>query len=384
MIKLIILLVILFFGLLFGHTLMGIDGRVVIALPSTVIEMSLISCAIIIFFAVIIFWLLEWAVKKIYRSIAGSKNWLGSFSRRQQRKAFYQSINAMLLNEPNTALANIRKTLGGDFYGTNALIAAELEMQAGNYDQAQAYLITATDNPEAEAIAILKQAEITLIQGDPQEAMNLLSAIEGKARQTKSFVVLKLKILAALQDWPQIKTLATNHKKLLGDDYITWVGECMHSEFAAIASKHGANALKQHWQSLSRQAKKDEANQVAYIQLLIDQGLHADVEPELVKFASKNAHSAYWPLFKQLQLANPAASMRFIESEIKAQPTNPTLFSVLGHLAFNSGDMPLCIKAMRKALELKHSKEDMKLLALALERSNDVAAANALYHELLS
>jgi len=383
MIKLIVLLVILFVGLLFGHTLMGIEGRVVIALPGTVIEMSLISCAIIIFFAVITFWILEWAVKKIFRTISGSKTWLGAFSRRQRSNAFYESINAMLVNEPALALKNIRKTMGGDFRGTNALIAAELEIQAGNLDQAQAFLIDAADYPKTEAIAIMKQAEIALNQGKGEEAMTLLASVEGKSRQNKSFVQLKLRILAKLQDWPQIKTLATNHKKLLGDDYITWASQWVHGEFAAIASKQGANALKQHWQGLSRQARKDEANQVVYVQLLIDQGLYNDAQAVLVEFAEKHAHSVYWPLFKQLKLANPAPSMRFIESELKKQPNNPELFSVLGNLAYNSGDIQLCLKATRKALDLRHNKDDLKLLAKALESNNDLAGANALYHDLI-
>lgn len=384
MIKLIVLLVILFVGLLFGHTLMGIEGRVVIALPGTVVEMSLISCAIIIFFAVILFWILEWALKKIVRAVSGSKTWLGAFSRRQQTNAFYQSINAMIVNEPALALKHIRKTMGGDFRGTNALIAAELEIQAGNLDQAQAFLIDAADHPKTESIATMKQAEIALSQGNGKEAMTLLASVEGKERQTKSFVLLKLRILAKLQDWPQIKSLATSNKKLLGDDYIVWASQCVQGEFAAIASKQGANALKQHWLSLPRQAKKDEANQVVYVQLLIDQDLHNDAQTALIEFASKHSHAAYWPLFKQLKLAKPAASMRYIESEIKKQPGNAELFSVLAYLAYNSGDMQLCLKAVRKALELRHDKEDLRLMAQALENTNDLAGANALYHDLVN
>ena len=382
MIKFIVLLCVLFVGLLFGHTLIGVEGRVIIALPETVIELSIISTLIIAFFAVLAFWLLEWLFKKIIRTVMGSKTWLGALSKRQQTQAFYNSINAMLLNDNATAVKLIAKTMNGDFKGTNALIAAELEMQAGNYAKAQAFLMDAADSPITKNIALMKQANIAMLNQQAQEAMNLLSGVEGKVRGSKYFVQLKLSILAALEDWPQVQTFAASHKKLLADDYITWASQCASGEFAAIASKHGAKALQEHWKALPRQARKNQENQISYVQLLIDAGLHSDAEQELLTHINKQSTASQWPLMKQLVLPNSSALLRQIEKEIKASPTNHNLFSVLAHLAYNSHNIELARKAASKSLELKDNTNDKLLLAKILEQSSDYQGANALYQNL--
>lgn len=384
MIKVIILLILLFVGLFFGHHLIGVEGRVIIALPKTVYEMNIISSLIIYTLSIVLIWLTVWLILKLLRSISGTKNWLGLFSKRQQNNAYYKTINAMLMNEQNEARKLIQKTFGGDFQGSNYLIAAQLERQANNNTQAQAYLIQAMDDPKSEPLAIMQQAEIALSQNDAKAAMEQLSKVEGKVRKTKAFVLLKLNILESLGDWQQIQQLATDNKRLLGDDYIPWAEQCVKGEFATIASKRGAKALQTHWETLSRKAKSDQANQNAYVQLLIDQGLYTEAEEVLVKFASKHAHASQLDLFKQIVLPNPSKALRYIESEIKNKPEDATLYSALAQLAFNSQDFDLAEKAVTKALDLKPSDDDNALYAKLLEKSHDFEKANKVYQGLLN
>lgn len=383
MIRLFVLLIILIIAITFGQSLVGMDGRVIIALPDKMIELTIMSALITLAAGILFFWITVWAVTKLVRIVIGSRKWLGAYSKKQQSAAFYESINAMLSNEHDRALQLVRKTMGGDFHGTNYLIAAELEVQNSNFDQAKAYLISAMDDPKAEPLAKLKQAEISLNEKQPKEAMNLLSAIEGNVRKTKGFVLLKLRILEALNDWAQIQTVAKDNKRVLGDDYVNWASQCIQGEFAAIASKQGANALKQHWQSLPRAARKDIANQVVFIQLLIDQGLYADAETELVALASKQQYQDHLSLFKQIILPSPAKSIKHIEHQIKHSPENGQLYSVLANLAYNSGDFELARKALKKALELSPTAADKALLAKVLEQANDFEGANAVYQGLM-
>jgi HemY protein len=76
--------------------------------------------------------------------------------------------------------------------------------------------------------------------------------------------------------------------------------------------------------------------------------------------------------------------MRLIESWIKADPQNAKLYSVLAHLAFNSGDNELAEKAVRKALELASDPDDGRLLARLLEQQNAFEKANNVYKGLLT
>lgn len=383
MIKFVILLIILFAAFVFGHNLLDIEGRVIIAFPETMYEMKLFTSIVFLVFGLIALWVIYWLVVKVVRALIGSRKWLGTYSRNQQVNAYYESINAILNDQRDLALKTIRKTIGADFKGSNYLVAAELEMQNNNFQQAKAYLIQAMDYPKTESIAKLKQAEINLLEGEAENAMASLSAIEGKARKSKGFILLKLRILASLNDWEQIENVAKENKKLLGDEYVNWASRCIKGEFAAIASKQGANALKQHWHDLPRGAKRDVANQVVYIQLLIEQGLYVDAETDLVSFSSKQNDPALFALFKQLTMPNPSKAIKYIESEIKRHPENPELYSVLAHLAFNSGDFELCRKALSKALELRPTASDKALLAKVLEHNKDYEGANALYQGLI-
>ncbi len=383
MIKLLLILVFILTAIFFGYKLSEIEGRIIIDLAGTIIQTSLLGSAIIIIFSVVFIWLFVWLLTKMLRAASGSRNWFGSLSKRQQTRNFYQSINAMLMNNQPLALKHIRKSTKDEFNGTNYLIAAELERQAGNLQQAQAYLIQAMDNPEVAPLALMKQAELCLQHDQAAEAMTILASVEGDIRKTKGFITLKLHVLEGLNDWDQIETVATENKRILGDDYVVWASQWTQGEFAAIASKQGTNALKSHWQQLSRSQRKDQANQITYIQLLIDQGQSAEAEHELVEIAAKQSHPEYWKLFKQLSHPNPAKAMKFIEHEIKKSPNNAQLYSVLANLAYNIKDYELAGKALHKALELDDNRADKALLASVLEKNNQYEQANTLYKGLL-
>ncbi|MFC3123177.1 heme biosynthesis HemY N-terminal domain-containing protein [Agaribacter flavus] len=380
MIKFILVLLLLFAALLLGHNLIGYEGRVVIATESTVIELTLISSLIIAFIVIILFWLLEWSVKKIIRSLSGSKNWLGALSSRQQNKAFYTALNAYLIGDTEAAKNNIEKSFGGDYNGTNYLLASELHKDK---PEKALRLLSYCDEDKPALYLTIKRAQL-LLNTSPKAALQTLDALPNKAQQTPIVVNAKLAALAKQDRWLEIKDLITQHKKNLGDTYIEWAQRATHGEFAEIASKSGANALKEKWANLSRAAKKDLANQLCYIQLLMDQNLHQEAETVLIDCAKKHTHAAFLGLFKQLQHANPAASIKFIEQKIKSQADAPEYYSVLAHLAFNSKDYALAQRAINKALELRQNNEDVLLLAAILEQQACYDQANVLYKKLLT
>ncbi|WP_371194764.1 heme biosynthesis HemY N-terminal domain-containing protein [Glaciecola sp. SC05] len=383
MIKLIVLLVILFFALLFGHTLIGQEGMVIIALPETVIELSIISAAIIIFFSLMGFLILVWLVKRLVRMMSGSRNWFGSYSRRQQNRAFHRGLHAYLIGDFTAAQPLLQKSFGGEFSGTNYMLAADIDARIHQGKNVDGLLAQAQLDADATGCAILKQAQLALMDNQASKALEVLTELPEKEKKHPIAIQLKLQALAKLNRWPEVKNLISEHKRVIAKDYLSWAQRATHGEFAAIVSKHGANALKEKWQNLSRSARKDVANQVCYVQLLLDQGLASDAEEILVEFAKKQEHDAYWGLFKQLDHASPVKAIRFIEHKIKQQPENAVLYSVLAHLAYNSKDNSLAQRAINKAIELERNQQDLLLLAAILEQQQAYEKANELYKSLL-
>ncbi len=371
-------------GLLFGHAAIGEKGRIFIAMGEWRIQMTVVSAAISLLFGFVVAVISWWAIKRIIRMISGSRNWFGILSRRKQSKAFFNAISACTIGDYESAQKHINKTFPGDFDGANYMLAADIDRRVNNGHNVENLLSIAETFPESEAPAKIQQAAWFIQQHQFKQAEVVLDSIDNKTQQQAIVVRLWLSVLAALGKWTLVKEKLSTHKKVLGDDYVQWAQQAVQGEFAEIASKQGANALKEKWDSLPRAAKKDIANQIVYVQLLIDQGLSKDAEPILVELAKKSRHPAFHGLFKQLKHPSPIHAMRLIESWIKAEPANAQLYSVLAHMAYNSGDNVLAEKAVRKALELASNPEDGRLLARLLEKQNAFEKANNVYKGLLT
>ncbi|WP_412972633.1 heme biosynthesis HemY N-terminal domain-containing protein [Glaciecola sp. MF2-115] len=380
----IFLLVLFFVGLLFGHAAIGEKGRIFIAMGEWRIQMTVVSALISFIIGFVVITVVWWLVKRIYRMIAGSRNWFGVLSKRKQSKALFNAINACAVGDYESAQKYINKTFPGDFDGANYMLAADIDRRVNGGKNVNNLLGIAETFPETEAAAKTQQVAWFIQQHQFKQAEAILDTIDAKSQQQAVVVRLWLSVLAALGKWHLVKEKLRAHKKVLGDDYVQWAQQAMQGEFAEIASKQGANALKEKWASLPRAAKKDIANQIVYIQLLIDQGLSKDAELVLVELAKKTKNPAFHGLFKQLKHPSPHQAMRLIESWIKADMNNAQLYSVLAHLAYNSGDNELAEKAVRKALELASNPEDGRLLARLLEKQNAFEKANNVYKGLLT
>lgn len=380
----IFLLILFFTGLLFGHAAIGEKGRIFIAMGEWRIQMTVVSAVISFIIAFVVLTVVWWAIKRTFRMIAGSRNWFGVLSKRKQNKALFNAINACAIGDYHSAQKYINKTFPGDFDGANYMLAADIDRRINSASNVENLLSIAETFPESEAAAKTQQAAWLLQQHQFKSAETVLESIDTKSQQQAVVVRLWLSVLAALGKWDVVKEKLATHKKILGDDYVHWAQQAVQGEFAEIASKQGANALKEKWAALPRAAKKDIANQIVYVQLLIDQGLSTEAEPILVELAKKSRNPAFHGLFKQLKHPSPHQAIRLIESWIKNDMENAQLYSVLAHLAYNSGDNELAEKAVRKALGLASQPEDGRLLARLLEKQNAFEKANNVYKGLLT
>ena len=101
--------------------------------------------------------------------------------------------------------------------------------------------------------------------------------------------------------------------------------------------------------------------------------MHQDAEQALVEYQKTGPEPLLLPLYKQLQLPNPAAAIRQLENWLKQDDSNLQLYSTLGHLAFNAGDMTLAEKALGKAIALGQQQQDILQMA-ALNQQDNISA----------
>ena len=154
--------------------------------------------------------------------------------------------------------------------------------------------------------------------------------------------------------------------------------------FAEIASKDGAAELKQNWLAQPRATRKDPAQQAAYVQQLLDQGMFADAEKILIESQKSGPNALLVPLFKQIKLPNPAASISKLENWLKHDELNVDLLSALANVANHAGDKVLAEKALAKAIKLDNRQEDLLLMASIKESQHDDSHALQLYKQSLA
>jgi len=381
---LLVIIVVVFACILFGHSLIGQKGYVLIALGNTTIEMSVISALITLTLFLLAIRFGEWALRAIFSALAGSRKWFGVLSQRRQKKAFYDAINALATGQLVTAKKSIARTFGGEFGGVNYILAADIERQLNNDDNVVRLLEAAHTYPQSEETATIQLATWFTNHAQFQSALDALKRLPKNTRKTKTLGKVWLTTLAGLKQWHLLKDKLAEFKKVLGDDYIVWAQGATQGEFNAIVSKQGANALIQHWQNLSKTARSDIANQRAYLQLLIEQGMSAEAEPILVSLSGKQAKPVFYDLFKMLKHPNPTKAVATVEHWIKNDPQNGDLYSVLAHLAANSGDDQLAEKAVTKSLDLRANSQDAALYASLLENRQDFKQASLVYKNALS
>lgn len=379
----VILLILIAIGLVFGQFFLDIPGRVIIALPDTVIEMTPLSSLIILTSILLALVLLIALIKRVTKTAGFSHRWLKNRNQKLQQKSFYTAINMSLIDELDTAEQEISKTYKANFTGTNALLGASIAIQNNKLEDAKSILKLALETPETAQIAKLKLAQIALIERQFSVAMDLIASIDGSLRSTQAFIDCKMRILVALEDWSEIVKFAGQHKKQLSEEHLALLSNGVKNEFAAISSKQGAKSLISHWQTLPKKQQNDLGNVIEYISLIIEQGLHKDAEHVLVSAAKKHGFDKLLPLFKRLILRSPTLAISFLEAQLKKQGDNPSLLSALAHVAYNSGDLILAKKVIDKSLSLDKNTDDLKLLANILEAQNDHKGANQIYTSLL-
>lgn len=384
LIRIFMVLVILLIGLVLAVMVFDDGGYVFVEFNSWVIEMNVWSLSLSLIFIFIGLMLINLLVNTSLAAASGSRNWLGNWGTRKKQQAFTSGLIALAETNYLLAKSHLGKIEDENFDGINLLAAAEAEVQLGETNKAIEYWQKAAQYNKSALAAQLCLIRHALQQQKPADAIQQIQNLNEKQQSQKAVVQLWAQALGQAGNWHELQNKLKGWKKTLGDDYEPLMQQASKGNFAEIASKEGASQLKQNWQALPRATRKDPAQQAAYIQQLIDQGMFADAETALVEYQKSGPQPLLLPLFKQLRLPNPAAAIKQLESWIKRDDLNVDLLSALGHLANNANDKQLAEKALAKAIKLGNRQEDLVLMASIKESQDDQAQALQLYKQSMS
>ncbi|MBU3023714.1 heme biosynthesis HemY N-terminal domain-containing protein [Aestuariibacter sp. A3R04] len=375
----ILLIVALLAAMLIAPQVVGDKGYVLISMGTVNIEMTVVSLCISLLVVGIGSWILWRFISRLFGLVSGSRNWFGGLSRRKRQRKFYRGFHALAEGDLEGAKKAFQDTTDGDFDGVNYLAAAQVAHALNEPDRVALLLERAAEYDNAKVAACIVLARNDLAQGKQQRALDRLNELDEKAAQHPQVIRLKARAMGELGQWQTLQEQLPQWRKPLKEDYVTWAQTVAKGKFAEIASKQGANALRQYWQKLPRKMRNDDAYRAAYAQQLLEQGMHKDAEACLVEWQKKGPHAVLLPLMAQISMPNPTAAIALLEKWIKQDSENPALYSTLGHVAFNAGDDALAEKVLLKAVKLQENQRDLMALAEISERRHNDAQALSLY-----
>ncbi|MDM7859210.1 heme biosynthesis HemY N-terminal domain-containing protein [Alteromonas sp. ASW11-36] len=368
-------------AMIVGSQLVEHKGYVLIRLGDMSFETSFLTLLILIFGSVVLFLIGLSVSKRLLRITLGSKYWLGSFSQRRLSKAYFKGMTAYFEGDLNRADRWLQRTRSGDFDGVNLLAAGQVAADLGDRDRAEKYWLEAADESNADYAAKVCIAKSHLANNEAGKALEIIEALSEEEQKRISIVNLWITILAHLGRWQEIQQRLPQWRKPLGDAYSSWAKQASKGEFAEIASRSGANELIQHWHQLPRASRKDRAKQAAYVQQLLDQGMHNEAQKHLVEWQGAGPVEELLPLMKELRLPNPAPAVKLLEHWLKQDENNVEYLTVLGAIAMNCGNDILAEKVLQKAIKLEPTQERLRMLAQISERQQDNVRALALYKQ---
>lgn len=371
-------------GMFLGPLLADNKGYVLISFGSVIVELTVISFVLFVLLTFVGLWLCKKVAKLTFGTISGSQRWFGSFNRRRIQKAFSDGMLALEEGNLDFARKRLSKAKGGDFSGLELLALATTEAKQGNQEAAVDYWQQALEYDEAKVAASIHLSEYYSKNNDFDNAVLMLANLEEPQQKQAHVIEHYASALANRRDWKSLADKLTTWKKHLPKErFQAWEEKAAQGTYAEIASKEGANQLKNMWKEQPRKVKNDPANQAAYVKQLLAQGMFHDAEEALVSFQKKAPDVRLLPLFRQLRLPNPASAIKLLESWIKKDGNNAEMLSILGSLAYQTQDLGLAEQALQKALTLRQDRDDLLLLAKVKESQQDNAGALQLYKQCM-
>lgn len=380
---LVLLIAIIIAGLSAGPALVNYDGYFLIVLESGTFQLSIFGLVFSIAVLFIALWLLIILTRKLIRIMSGSQDWLFSFSRRRKQKAFTLGLVSLAEGNYIEARKSLIRIEDEDFDGLNLLALAEAEAQLDNKSAAREYWYRASQVTKTNLAASLCLIRDHLANNQSKQALTNINSLSDKLKRNASVIKLWARTLEMNGDYAELKSQLPAWKKALAEEYDYWILQASKGEFAEIASREGANMLKQKWQELPRASRKQPGQRAAYAKQLIDQGMYDEAEKILVEGQKSGPVAVLYNLFRELQNPTPTAAIKQLEKWLKDDDVNVDLLSTLGELAFNSNDHFLAEKVLGKAIKLESQKRDVLLLAKIKEAQKDNIRALELYKKTI-
>jgi len=403
MIRFIVIIALFFAVLALSPLLIDEKGYILIAMGETIIELTILSAAILF----MLFAISAFIVFKIARG---------------GLKISFKAWNTVAFASRRRGIANFNKGLAAymleDYQGAEQLFAKSAEPAKR---QQSAYLLAAAASAKQESdtntnhyLALLEQETAKSKEPDLAsvivKAKLLLNQERSEAYEKARLLIdenhkqighdarlLALEIDLCLIEKrfeAAVDYLSTARKeKNINDETLqAWEAKAYYGAFNDIIRQKDQTNLQTYWKALKSKVKQREAVLFAYCHVLAEQNITEPLTKLITPMLKKQPNSSFLKKLRSLPIKQSEPLIALVQKHLHGDNKNAQWLSCLGHLAVMSEQWSMAERAFGSLVKLEanqqerqYDKEDLQALAKALTEEGQHQAANEVWlklHEL--
>ncbi len=336
--------------------------------------------------------LLYGLIALLRRLVGGQKSLSGWLSSRRARQAA-RLTNRGLVNfiEGNWVKARrelLRGAHSNDTPLVNYLLAARASAQLGEFEQSEQHLVAAAQSSTAAKIAVaLARAEIQLQAGHYQQAVDALQEARRSPGRYPQALALLQRAYAGLGDGAalaELLPLLKKHRVLNADEVQRLESEAFGQalqQAGDLARGATLDSLCDTWNKMPTAVRGNAAMTRRYAGLLVAMGGHALAEKTILRALKGGWDSELVRVYGYVQSDNMRRQLSHAESWLASHPEDAQLFLCLGRLAARDKLWGKSRDYFEKCYRLQRSPEICAELGRLLSGLGEANVAAAYFRE---
>lgn len=386
MLKVLFLFLLLMVGLIVGPIIAGHQGYVLIQTDNWNIETSVTGVVIILTLTLLAILVLEWLLRRFFRSSARMRGWFFGRKHRQARQQMREALIKLTEGDHH----QVEKLLSrnpdhAEQPMVNYLLAAEAAQKRKDELRANQYLERASELAQNDRLPIeITRVRLQLARDENHAARRGVDHLLDVAPHHPEVLRLAEQAYLRTDAWSSLLDIlpAIQKTQVAGE---THCAALRHQAFIGLMKRimadQGSDGLKRWWQDQSRKTRREIALQVAIAEHLMECNDHEAAQTVVLEGLKHHFDERLVLLIPQLKSDTPKSLEKALNQQIKQQGTTPLIHSILGQLFMKQGKWLQASDAFREALKQRPDAFDFAWLADSFDKQHKPEEATQMRRE---
>jgi len=396
MIRFIVTVVLFFTILALSPLLIDEKGYILIAMGETIIELTVLSAAILLILfsisAFIIFKIVRGSFNVWYSVVFASKN--------RGIANFNKGLTAYILEDyPKAEQLFAKSAEPAKRQHSAYLLAASASAKQESEVKTNRYLTLLTQetaqSKEQDLDSIIVKAKLLLNQKRSEAYKEVRKLIDENHKQIGHDArLLALEIDLCLIEKRFEAAIdylkAARKEKSISDNVVkTWEEKAYYGAFNNIIRQQNQVNLQAYWNTLKGKIKQREAVLFAYCQVLAEQNITEPLTKLITPMLKKQPSANFLKQLRTLPIKENQSLIALVQKHLHEDSKNAKWLSCLGHLAAMSEQWSMAEKAFGSLMKLEanqqkrqYDTEDLQAFAKTLAKEGKYQAANEVWLKL--